>query len=179
MAAGMVGHLPKPIDPVALAATLARFAPEGAAATGRTQPAAEAASASASAVSAAQDPDRDEASEGDGKGDVDESYLEMLLDSLGAAKVGELVRDLPGHAQPHRERLEKSRVSGDAGQMAAAAHALTGMAANLGLTGPAEISAAIEDACRNGRTAEVGGLCEQWSRRFDRSVARLRKLCSR
>ena len=61
--------------------------------------------------------------------------------------------------------------------MAAAAHALTGMAANLGLTGPAELSAAIEDACRNGRAGEVGELCEQWSLSFDRSLARLRILC--
>ena len=61
--------------------------------------------------------------------------------------------------------------------MAAAAHALTGMAANLGLTGPAELSAAIEEACRSGRAGEVGDLCEQWSLSFDRSVARLRTLC--
>ena len=95
----------------------------------------------------------------------------------GAAKVGELVGELPGHARPHRERLGQSRASGDTVQMAAAAHALTGMAANLGLTGPAELSAAIEDACRSGRAGEVGDLCEQWSLSFDRSVARLRTLC--
>ena len=112
-----------------------------------------------------------------GSDDVDESYVEMLLDSLGAAKVSELFGELPGHARPHRERLGQSRASGDAAQMAAAAHALTGMAANLGLTGPAELSAAIEDACRNGRAGEVGELCEQWSLSFDRSVARLRTLC--
>ena len=115
--------------------------------------------------------------DGDGQGDVDESYVEMLLDSLGAAKVGELVGELPGHARPHRERLGQSRASGDAVQMAAAAHALTGMAANLGLTGPAELSAAIEEACRSGRAGEVGDLCEQWGLSFDRSVARLRTLC--
>jgi len=103
--------------------------------------------------------------------------VEMLLDSLGAAKVGELVGELPGHARPHRERLGQSRASGDAVQMAAAAHALTGMAANLGLTGPAELSAAIEEACRSGRAGEVGDLCERWSLSFDRSVARLRTLC--
>jgi HPt (histidine-containing phosphotransfer) domain-containing protein len=110
-------------------------------------------------------------------GDVDESYVGMLLDSLGAAKVGDLIRDLPGHARPYRERLEQSRASGDTPQLAAAAHALTGMAANLGLTGPAELSAAIEDACRSGRAGEISGLYEQWSLSFDRSVARLRTLC--
>jgi hypothetical protein len=155
MEAGMIGHLPKPIDPVALAATLSRFAPAPAA--GKE----EAASAGVADVD----------------GDVDESYVEMLLDSLGAVKVGELVRDLPVHAQPHRERLAQSRASADAGQVAAAAHALTGMAVNLGLTGPAEVSAAIEEACRSGRAGEVDGLCEQWGVRFDRSIARLRALC--
>ena len=162
MEAGMIGHLPKPIDPVALAATLSRFAP--AAAAGQV----EAAAGKVEAVAAGA---------ADVDGDVDESYVEMLRDSLGAAKVGELVRDLPVHAQPHRERLAQSRASADAVQMAAAAHALTGMAVNLGLTGPAEVSAAIEDACRNGRAGEVDGLCEQWGVRFDRSLARLRALC--
>jgi signal transduction histidine kinase/DNA-binding NarL/FixJ family response regulator/HPt (histidine-containing phosphotransfer) domain-containing protein len=179
MAAGMIGHLPKPIDPAALAATLSRFAPEGAAATAPAQPAAEAAPAGDRTAHDTAPSSAGDARDGSGDGDVDESYVEMLLDSLGAAKVAELVRDLPGHAQPHRERLGQSRASGDAVQMAAAAHALTGMAANLGLTGPAELSGAIEDACRNGRAGEVGELCEQWSRRFDRALAGLRALCAR
>ena len=38
MAAGMIGHLPKPIDPVALAATLSRFAAAGAGASGPVPP---------------------------------------------------------------------------------------------------------------------------------------------
>jgi TMAO reductase system sensor TorS len=164
--AGMIGHLPKPIDPVALAATLSRFAPPS---DGAVQ-----AAAAPSMVDGADSSDTANAVDGD----VDESYVVMLLDSLGAGKVGELVRELPGHAQPHRERLVQSRASGDAAQMAAAAHALTGMAANLGLTGPAEVSAAIEEGCRSGRAKEVGDLCEQWSVRFDRSLARLRVLCS-
>ena len=164
MAAGMIGHLPKPIDPVALAATLSRFAAEGAAPTAAPPPV-DGSMPDAGTSDVAID------------GDVDENYVGMLLDSLGAAKVGDLIRDLPGHARPHRERLEQSRASGDTPQMAAAAHALTGMAANLGLTGPAELSAAIEDACRSGRAGEIGGLCEQWSLSFDRSVARLRAIC--
>jgi signal transduction histidine kinase/DNA-binding NarL/FixJ family response regulator/HPt (histidine-containing phosphotransfer) domain-containing protein len=173
---GMIGHLPKPIDPVALAATLSRFAPPSDAVPSASAPMV------AEAVPAAPPPTlMDDTSARDSTvavdGDVDESYVEMLLDSLGATKMGELVRDLPGHAQPHRERLAQSRASGDAVQMAAAAHALTGMAANLGLTGPAELSAAIEEGCRNGRAREVGSLCEQWSVRFDRSIARLRALC--
>jgi TMAO reductase system sensor TorS len=165
MEAGMLGHLPKPIDPVALSATLSRFAAENAARGELRAPGHDPVAGSRTDV------------DSDGQGDVDESYVEMLLDSLGAAKVGELIGELPGHARPHRERLGQSQTSGDAVQMAAAAHALTGMAANLGLTGPAELSAAIEEACRNGRAGEVGDLCEQWSLRFDRSVARLRNLC--
>jgi len=173
MAAGMVAHLPKPIDPVALAATLSRFA---AARAASGEPIAPVRHSVADARDRAE-ANRHDGVEGDGSGDVDESYVEMLLDSLGAAKVGELVGELPGHARPHRERLGQSRTNGDAVQMAAAAHALTGMAANLGLTGPAELSAAIEDACRNGRAGEVGDLCEQWSLSFDRSMARLQTLC--
>jgi signal transduction histidine kinase/HPt (histidine-containing phosphotransfer) domain-containing protein/ActR/RegA family two-component response regulator len=165
MEAGMLGHLPKPIDPIALSATLARFAAGNAARGEPPAPGHDPVAGSRAGV------------DGDGRGDVDESYVEMLLDSLGAAKVGELVGELPGHARPHRERLGQSRASGDAVQMAAAAHALTGMAANLGLTGPAELSAAIEEACRSGRAGEVGDLCERWSLSFDRSVARLRTLC--
>ncbi len=185
MAAGMVGHLPKPIDPLALAATLARLAAEQAVASGPVPPAAGppglvplAAGPGLDVRGGRIDEVDEAASPGvDSGADVDRSYVEMLLDSLGAAKLGELVRDLPGHAQPHRERLGESHARGDAAQLAAAAHALTGMAANLGLTGPAELSAAIEDACRNGRAGEVGDLCEQWSLSFDRSVARLRTLC--
>jgi TMAO reductase system sensor TorS len=183
MAAGMLGHLSKPIDPVALAATLSRFATASAASDVPMAPIHDSGADARDRVEVT----RDVASsphaggrgdvDGGGHGDVDESYVEMLLDSLGAAKVGELVRELPGHARPHRERLGQSRTSGDAVQMAAAAHALTGMAVNLGLTSPAELSAAIEDACRNGRAGEVGDLCEQWSLSFDRSVARLQRLC--
>jgi CheY-like chemotaxis protein/HPt (histidine-containing phosphotransfer) domain-containing protein len=173
--AGMIGHLPKPIDPVALAATLARLAGTAGVTAASAPPAACPAAEPAPAGGAAGS----DAQPGDGEGDIDESYVEMLLDSLGAAKVGELIRDLPGHARPHRDRLGQSRASGDAVQLAAAAHALTGMAANLGLTGPAELSAAIEDACRHGRVADVGALCEQWSQSFDRSIRRLRTLCAR
>src|SRR5437667_3301430 len=109
MKAGMVGHLPKPIDPVALATVLFRYA---------------------SAVPVSAPPHAGPAGP---PGSIDETYVRLLIDSLGAAKVGQLISELPQHARPHRDRLAAARGDMDLVQMRAAAHALTGMAANLGL----------------------------------------------
>ena len=51
------------------------------------------------------------------------------------------------------------------------------MAANLGLTALAELTAAIEDACRGGRAAEAASLCRQLDASFDGAVQRLEALC--
>jgi signal transduction histidine kinase/DNA-binding response OmpR family regulator len=150
MEAGMVGHLPKPIDPAALATVLARYA--------------RAAPPAAEAV-------RDTAS------GIDESYVRLLVDSLGAAKVAELVADLPQHARPHRERLAAARGDTDLAQLRAAAHALAGMAANLGLTALAELTGSIEEACRAGRAAEATALCDRLDASFEDALARLEALC--
>src|SRR5262249_5262681 len=145
--AGMFGHLPKPIDPVALATALSRYAPSG-----DVQPAAPVAA-------------------------IDESYLRLLIDALGGAKVAELVAELPQHARPHRERLAAARGATDLPQMQAAAHALSGMAANLGLTALAELAGAIEDACRGGRSGEAQSLSERLDASFEDAVTRLEALC--
>jgi signal transduction histidine kinase/HPt (histidine-containing phosphotransfer) domain-containing protein/ActR/RegA family two-component response regulator len=152
MDAGMVGHLPKPIDPVALASLLSRYA-------------------------SASPPGSAEEGSGDGSDGVDESYVRLLVDSLGAAKVGQLVAELPQHARPHRERLATVNAETDLGAVRTAAHALTGMAANLGLTALAELTSAIEDACRGGRAAEAASLCRQLDASFDGAVQRLEALC--
>jgi signal transduction histidine kinase/DNA-binding NarL/FixJ family response regulator/HPt (histidine-containing phosphotransfer) domain-containing protein len=158
MAAGMLGHLAKPIDPVALAATLSHYA--GAA------PAREPAAVGAPAV-------------GEALGEVvDEAYVRLLVDSLGAAKVAQLVADLPAHARPHRARLGAASADADLPQIQAAAHALAGMAANLGLTALAELTGAIEDACRAGRVTEVATLCAGLDARFDDALTRIEALCS-
>jgi signal transduction histidine kinase/DNA-binding NarL/FixJ family response regulator len=154
MAAGMLGHLAKPIDPVALATTLARY--------GGAAPVREPAAVSAPAV--------DEV--------VDEAYVRLLVDSLGAAKVAQLVADLPEHARPHRARLGAASADADLPQIQAAAHALAGMAANLGLTALAELTGAIEEACRAGRATEVEALRAGLDAKFDDALTRIEALCS-
>jgi CheY-like chemotaxis protein len=150
MDAGMVGHLPKPIDPVALATVLSRYG------------------------SAAPVPAKHSAGP---SGAIDETYVRLLIDSLGAAKVGQLVSELPQHARPHRDRLSAARGDMDFDQMRAAAHALTGMAANLGLTALADLTGAIEEACRAGHRAEAVSLCEQLDASFEDVLARIEALC--
>jgi signal transduction histidine kinase/DNA-binding NarL/FixJ family response regulator len=162
MAAGMLGHLAKPIDPVALAATLSHYA--GAA------PAREPVTVSAPAVDEALGEAVDEV--------IDEAYVRLLVDSLGAAKVAQLVADLPAHARPHRARLGAASANADLQQIQAAAHALAGMAANLGLTALAELTGAIEEACRAGRATEVAALCAGLDTRFDDALTRIEALCS-
>ena len=145
----MLGHLRKPIDPVALANVLSRYAP---------------AAAAPEAVSR-------------GPSGIDESYLRLLVDSLGAAKVGHLISELPQHARPHRDRLAATaRDDTDLAQMRAAAHALAGMAANLGLTALAELTGAIEDACRAGGATEAASLCDRLDATFEAALARLEAL---
>jgi len=153
MDAGMVGHLPKPIDPLALAAVLSRYA-------------------SAAPPANASD------GSSDGPGSVDESYVRLLVDSLGAAKVGQLIAELPQHARPHRERLANVSAETELEPVRASAHALTGMAANLGLTSLAELTSGIEEACRAGRAAEAVSLCRRLDESFEEAVHRLEALCS-
>ena len=163
MAAGMLGHLAKPIDPVALAATLSHYA--------GTAPARKSVAVSALAVGEALGEAVDEAA-------VDEAYVRLLVDSLGTAKVAQLVADLPAHARPHRARLGAASGDADLPQIQAAAHALAGMAANLGLTALAELTGAIEEACRAGRATEVAALCAGLDARFDDALTRIEALCS-
>jgi len=152
MDAGMVGHLPKPIDPVALATLLSRYA-------------------------SAPLPARDAERSGDRSDGIDELYVRLLVDSLGAAKVGQLIAELPQHARPHRERLAGVSAETDLGAVRTAAHTLTGMAANLGLTALAELTSAIEDACRAGRAEEAVSLCRRLDASFEGAVQRLEALC--
>jgi len=109
---------------------------------------------------------------------VDEAYVRLLVDSLGAAKVAQLVADLPAHARPYRARLGAASADADLPQIQAAAHALAGMAANLGLTALAEMTGAIEEACRAGRATEVAALCAGLDARFDDALTRIEALCS-
>jgi CheY-like chemotaxis protein/HPt (histidine-containing phosphotransfer) domain-containing protein len=151
LAAGMDGALPKPIDPVLLARTLARHA-----SAPRAAPAAPpVASPAADAL-------------------VDDSYLRLLADSIGADKVHGLIADLPEHARPHRERLVAACAAGDLQSVRFAAHALGGIAANLGLTALSDLGASVEEACTAG-SDDALPLGERLATCLDASLARLRE----
>jgi CheY-like chemotaxis protein/HPt (histidine-containing phosphotransfer) domain-containing protein len=124
LTAGMNDHLLKPIDPVSLAAMLARYSGL--------------APATIAAVAAQVE------------GLVDDTYLALLVESLGAAKVHQFLREFGEHARPYRQRLAEARATGDLPALRAAAHGLHGMAANLGLSGLAKATGALEEACTQG-----------------------------
>jgi CheY-like chemotaxis protein/HPt (histidine-containing phosphotransfer) domain-containing protein len=107
---------------------------------------------------------------------VDQEYVRLLLESLGAEKVCELIGELRRHACPQRDRLLEARARADLGEMRAAAHALTGMAANLGLTALAELTGAIEEACRQGRIGEAAALTGRVQTGLERALAELEAL---
>jgi len=152
-AAGMDGALPKPIDPILLASVLARHAPSG-----RPVPPAPAPPPAPT--------ERADAT-------IDEAYLRLLADSIGPDKVRQLITDLPGHARPHRERLAAACAGRDLPGMRAAAHALGGIAANVGLTSLAELTGSVEAACLAGSADETGPLCERLVACLDASLSSL------
>jgi signal transduction histidine kinase/FixJ family two-component response regulator len=147
LAAGMDAHLAKPIAPAALAEALARHA--GPPAVALTAPAA---------------------------GDVlDREHLRLLLEALGRGKVAALVDGLPDDAGPHRARLAAASARGDLDETRGAAHALKGIAANLGLLALAELSGAIEEACAEGHGADAARLCGRVESVWQESYAELRR----
>ncbi len=148
LAAGMNDHLTKRIDPATLDAALARH-------TRRTD-----AGTSPPPLAAA----------------VDEEHLRLLLGALGPAKVQELLNALPEHARPHRQQMKEAQAQGDLAALRTAAHALTGMAASLGLTALAELTGAIEEACLDGQPERVAPLCDRVDTALDEGLARLRAL---
>ncbi|HXJ82266.1 MAG TPA: ATP-binding protein [Candidatus Methylomirabilis sp.] len=152
LAAGMVDHLPKPIDPLALAAVLARCA---------------------HVDSTAVAPDESAAKGADIAEGVDHGYIQLLLESLGAPKLGELIDQLSRHAHPQCDRLQEARARGDLAEMRAAAHALSGMAANLGLTALAELTTAIEESCVQDRADEAGALSDRVPASLEHALAAL------
>jgi signal transduction histidine kinase/DNA-binding NarL/FixJ family response regulator len=150
LAAGMDAHLPKPIDPFALAEALARHA-------GATRP-----PSSGLGTSAAQVLDRE--------------HLQALLEALGRARVAALIEGLPDDAGPHRARLAAASVRGDLEEARRAAHALKGIAANLGLLALARLSGAIEEACVEGLHEEAVRLCESVESVWQDSYTKLCRL---
>jgi signal transduction histidine kinase/DNA-binding NarL/FixJ family response regulator len=146
-AAGMDGHLVKPIDPAVLAATLANHADPG-----------------------------DPGAAARHTGVVDEEHLRSLVDALGSAKVEALVAQLPEQAGPHRQQLAESLGRGDLASARTAAHALSGMAGSLGLTALSELTGAIEEACYDGQPDRVATLCDRLDPSLEAALTQLRAL---
>jgi two-component system sensor histidine kinase RpfC len=146
--------LAKPIDPVALAGVLARLGASRAAAA--PSPAA----APAPAVETL----------------LDEGYLRALVDALGAAHVAALAAALPEEMDPHRRQLTALVPGTDVTALRAPAHALKGVAANLGLVSLAALAGAVEEAARAGDAARVEKLCADLPACAEASLAALRRL---
>ena len=150
LAAGMDAHLPKPIDPSALAEALARHARA-------PRPPSHGLGANAARV-------------------LDREHLRLLLEALGQARVAKLIDGLPDDAGPHRERLAAASARGDLGEARRAAHALKGIAANLGLLALADLTGAIEEACAEGLGEDTARLCERVEEVWQEGYTELRRI---
>jgi CheY-like chemotaxis protein len=125
LAAGMDAQLPKPIDPIALAAVLSQHAPSAAGAAapdsggGRPEPPPAAARESDPPLAAPRPEPEVPPSPARGSplpaggSVIDEAYIGLLVEALGAAKVRELVAGLPDDALGYRDRLSEARQRGD------------------------------------------------------------------
>jgi HPt (histidine-containing phosphotransfer) domain-containing protein len=104
---------------------------------------------------------------------IDHAYLNTLVEALGAAKVRQLVADFPGYARGHRAELASGCAAGDVSAIRGAAHALHGMAANLGLARLADITGTLEEVCAaDGKDAALL-LCDQVEATLDATLSEL------
>jgi signal transduction histidine kinase/HPt (histidine-containing phosphotransfer) domain-containing protein len=157
LAAGMDGYVAKPIDPVALAAVLA----------GLPAPRPQDARPSPSPAAAA------------GPEMVDEAHLCRLLDALGSTKVAELIEGVEAEMVPQREQLAAACARSDFAAARACAHAMTGVAASLGMAALADLCAAIETAAVGSEAKRVATLLERLDGAVAEGLACLRTLCGR
>jgi signal transduction histidine kinase/FixJ family two-component response regulator/HPt (histidine-containing phosphotransfer) domain-containing protein len=149
LAAGMDAYLAKPIDPLTLAQAVA----------GHRR--------------AALSPPPVRATAGEA---LDEAYFAALTEALGPAKVAEIVTGVSDDLRPPRERLAAACTRGDLVEVRAAVHALRGIAANLGFTGLAGLTAAIEAASAEGDAARALRLCEGVEQSIAEALERLHTL---
>jgi CheY-like chemotaxis protein/HPt (histidine-containing phosphotransfer) domain-containing protein len=147
--AGMDEFLAKPLDPAALARVLARLGMSAAAAAPPPSP----------AVSTL----------------LDEEYLRALIDALGAAHVAALATALPEEMDAHLQQLTSVLPGIDVTTLRAPAHALKGVAANLGLSALAAVAGAVEEAARAGDAGRVEKLAADVRGCADASLAALRR----
>jgi CheY-like chemotaxis protein len=147
-AAGMDEFLAKPIDPAALARVLARHG---------TSPAAARPPAPA------------------GEALLDTAYLSALVEALGTARVAALAEALPKEIEPHERLITTATPGGDVTGLRPPAHALKGVAANLGLSALAGLAGAVEEAALAGDPVRVTKLCLELGPCTDASLAALRR----
>ena len=147
--AGMDEFLAKPLDPAALARVLARLG----------TPATAAPPMPASAATTL----------------LDEAYLRALVDALGTAHVAALATALPEEMDAHLQQLTSVPPGLDVTVLRAPAHALKGVAANLGLSALAAVAGAVEEAAHAGDTGRVGKLAADLRGCADASLAALRR----
>ncbi|HXU90433.1 MAG TPA: ATP-binding protein [Methylomirabilota bacterium] len=150
--AGMDEFLAKPIDPVALARVLSRLG---------------ASRATVATVSPPPPP---------APTLLDESYVRALVDALGAAHVASLTTAAPEEMASHLQKLVAIDPGNDVTTLRAPAHALKGVAANLGLSALAALAGALEEAARGGDAARVRKLAADLPWCVDASLAALRRV---
>ena len=145
--AGMDQFLAKPIDPPALIRLLARLGPSSAAPPSPPPP-------TATPV-------------------LDESYLRSLVEVLGAEHVATLATALPGEIATHQQRLAPVVPGTDVTALRAPAHALKGVAANIGMASLAALAGELEEAARAGDAVRVEKLSADLPGCADASLAAL------
>jgi PAS domain S-box-containing protein len=136
LAAGMVDHIAKPIDPRILFETLLRHAPGRTPSPGVRHPV-------------------DAAAGGDASPPVLDK--EAALDRLGGdtALLDELLARLVEEHGGHPASIRAALAQGDAGHARALAHTLRGVAGNLGAVGVASAAEALERVLVSGEKAEA------------------------
>src|SRR5205807_9320610 len=85
----------------------------------------------------------------------------------------EVIDEFLSTAPPMLERIERKRDEGDARGMAMSAHALKGSSRAIGAEALAAACAALEDAGKDGRTAEASVLSDRTAKEFERLRALL------
>jgi len=136
--AGMDDHLAKPIRRAELAAVLARFAND----------------APSLPRQDTSSPPTDESS----KTSISARLSELFegLDDLDVAiESTELLQSYQARAEAYYADLRSASADGDVGRLQQVAHALTGMAANVGVDVVATRARVIEDAARNGNVSDI------------------------
>jgi signal transduction histidine kinase/CheY-like chemotaxis protein/HPt (histidine-containing phosphotransfer) domain-containing protein len=150
--AGMDEFLGKPIDPDALVRVLARHVTSPT----TVSPAAPPAPAASTLL--------------------DTTYLTALIDALGAPRVAELVAALPAEMDAHERKLSAPSNATDVTALRGPAHALKGVAANLGLSALATLAGGIEEAALARDAARAEKLCAELSPCKEASLEALRRL---